>query len=104
LLQKGAIVRVFDPRAERKASQVLTDKVIYASTLEECLTSADCCVIATEWREFQNITLQTVKKLMKSPVIIDGRRILDPKDFKDVYFYAIGLSQSKPSTDRGLFH
>ena len=44
------------------------------------------------------------KKLMKNPVIIDSKRMLDAKDFKGAYFYGIGLSHSKQPTKRGFFN
>ena len=58
----------------------------------DAVKGAECAVILTEWNEFKEIDLKKVKKLLKQPVIIDGRNIYDPKKMKELGFryYCIG--------------
>jgi len=81
LLEEGARVRAYDPVATENARKLLGDGLSYASSLAECLGGAECCFIATEWEEFKRMTPARVKKLMKDPVIVDCKRLLDPSRF-----------------------
>ena len=49
----------------------------------DALKDADCLLIATEWTEFRLPDLHLMKKLMKKPVIFDGRNIYNPTEMKD---------------------
>jgi UDPglucose 6-dehydrogenase len=79
LLGEGAKVMVYDPKAMGNARLALGDRVTYAASSRECLKGADCCVVATGWPEFARIRPAEFKKLMRSPAVLDGRRILDAK-------------------------
>ncbi|MBS7622245.1 UDP-glucose/GDP-mannose dehydrogenase family protein [Candidatus Bathyarchaeota archaeon] len=94
LLQDGAIVNAYDPAAMQNARAVFGDKIIYSNTAEECVRDADCCILVTEWKEFQRIQPEDFKRLMRKSVVIDGRRIYDPRKFSArVEFYAVGLGE-----------
>lgn len=92
LLARGAVVRVHDPVALDNARKVLGDKVTYAASVEECLKGADIAILATEWPEYSSLDPRTVKKLMRAPQIIDGRRVLNPEIFEEtgVKIYTVG--------------
>ncbi len=77
LLHAGANVRAHDPRAMENAKEIFGDKIEYCNSKEECVRGADLCMIVTEWDEFRNLDLNSVK----CPVI-DGRRVLDPEKAK----------------------
>ena len=91
LLRMGARVRVHDPKAMDNARKILGDDVEYASTLENCLEDADLCILATEWPEYKELSEENLRRLMRSPALLDCRRIYDPKRFRGVKFAAIGL-------------
>ena len=91
LLRMGARVRVHDPKAMDNARKILGDDVEYASTLESCLEDADLCILATEWPEYKELSEEDLRRLMRSPALLDCRRIYDPKRFRGVKFAAIGL-------------
>jgi UDPglucose 6-dehydrogenase len=76
LLHKQACINVFDPKAMDRAKEIFGDKIFYAGTAEEALKNANACIIATEWPQFSNPKLYNSSKCK---IIIDGRRILDPK-------------------------
>jgi len=94
LLAHGAEVRVHDPMAAENAKRILGEKVFYSQTPLECLKDADLAIIATEWPEYSSISPSEVKASMRNPAIIDGRRLLDPKHFRDagIEIHVIGES------------
>jgi len=95
LLDDGAEVVAYDPVATRNAQKALGEKVAYARSALECITGADACIVVTEWEEFRRLRPEDFTKRMRTPVVIDGRRIFDPENFQDkVKFAAIGLGAS----------
>ena len=97
LVSRGARVRVYDPAALKRAREVFADSVEYADSAYSCISGADCAVVVTEWDEFKRLKPQDFKKLMRSPSIVDGRRIYNPLEFlkAGVKFAAIGLGKHK---------
>jgi UDPglucose 6-dehydrogenase len=90
LLEEGAKVHAYDPQASETAIAVFRDKINYAKSAEEALSTADACLIVTEWSEFKNASLYN---RMRNKVIIDGRRVLDPASLAPGFVYnAIGFS------------
>ncbi len=80
LFSENAEVVAYDPVAMPNAKKKFikdTIKISYASSAEDCLKGADCCIVVTEWDEFKKLGAETFNRLMKRSVIIDGRRIYD---------------------------
>lgn len=96
LLKLGAKVIAYDPVTNENARQLLRGKIEYAKSMHECIQGADCCIVATEWDEFQRLTAEDFLSLMRRPVVVDGRRIYDPCSFaRKVVYRAIGLANSE---------
>ncbi len=76
LAGEGAAVRVYDPVAAVKADSMLTGAQVAQSPLE-ALEGADGAVLVTEWPEFQEIDWDEAARLMRVPLVIDGRNFLD---------------------------
>ena len=94
LTREGANVTAYDPVAIPAAKVIFKNKIKYATSTIACLKNADCCILVTEWEEFKKLTPDDFVKNMKQPVLIDGRRIYDPEEFrKKINFTAIGLGQ-----------
>jgi len=94
LLKEGANITAYDPAAIPIAKTIFADKIEYASSAIECLKNADCCIIVTEWDEFKKLKLKAFAQHMRQPVLIDGRRIYNSKEFSQkLKFAAIGLWQ-----------
>jgi UDPglucose 6-dehydrogenase len=75
---EGANVRAYDPVAGDRASDVLGPGVRICATPQEALDGADGAVLVTEWPEFAELDWKDeVKKLMKKPLVVDGRNFLD---------------------------
>jgi UDPglucose 6-dehydrogenase len=93
LLQKGAEVRAYDP----KAMPVLKAQM---NTIQYCrdpygvAAGADALLVVTEWDEFRQLDLDRIKSLMRRPVIVDGRNIFDPKTMRDRGFVYRGVGRS----------
>jgi len=85
LQNEGAIIKAYDPKAAEKAREVLKD-VTYCKNLYEVADGSDCLAILTEWDEVRNIDLKKIKKLLKHPIIIDGRNVFEPQSMKKLGF------------------
>ncbi|MFW9945892.1 MAG: UDP-glucose dehydrogenase family protein [Candidatus Odinarchaeota archaeon] len=86
----------FDPKAIETAKIELKDKITYANSIEEALKDSECALLITEWDEFRKLNPDDFKKLMRTPNLIDGRRIFDYDEFnKNLPFRAIGRIELK---------
>lgn len=92
LLEKGATVKVFDPKAMETAKSYFGDKITYTKTAYEALENSDCMLLLTEWNEFRRPDFERIKSLLKNPVIFDGRNQYDAKRLteKGFEYYQIG--------------
>ena len=79
LLEKGAKVQAYDPKAIDTAKYIFKDKIIYAKSAYEALENADCLLLLTEWNEFRRPDFDKIKSLLKEPVIFDGRNQYEAK-------------------------
>jgi UDPglucose 6-dehydrogenase len=82
LLKQGAKVQTYDPEAIEVAKRHFGNKVTYARRGYEALTGADALALVTEWNEFREPDFARMRKLMKEPVIFDGRNIYSPAQMK----------------------
>ncbi|OGS19492.1 MAG: UDP-glucose 6-dehydrogenase [Elusimicrobia bacterium RIFOXYA2_FULL_50_26] len=80
----GAKVQAYDPVAMEKAKPLL--KIKYCANAYAAAKGADCLVILTEWDEFRKLDLVKVKKLLKTPILVDGRNIYDPRQAEKLGF------------------
>jgi UDPglucose 6-dehydrogenase len=78
MLAGGAAVRVHDPEAMTTARRELGDRVTYATNAYAALEGADALAIVTEWLEYRTPDFARVKRLLKRPLIVDGRNLYDP--------------------------
>lgn len=82
LLAEGAHVAAYDPMATEHMKRVFPN-IDYYRSADEALVGADACIIATEWAEFKKLNGQFSK--MKKPIVIDGRKMVDPKGKNIIY-------------------
>jgi len=75
LLAGGAKVQAYDPQATRIAKSIFGSRVTYAEKSYDALTGADALVLVTEWNEFREPDFAKMRKLMRTPVIFDGRNV-----------------------------
>jgi UDPglucose 6-dehydrogenase len=96
-LDAGAKVRAYDPVAMHEAQRILGDKIEYAQDQYDALIDADALVLVTEWPEFKFPNFNIIRKLVKTPVIFDGRNIYDRAEIKRKGFdyFCIGIDTLK---------
>ena len=89
LLEKKAKVIAYYPVSIDEAKRRLGDKIEYANDMYEPLNDADALLLVTEWTEFRLPDWDLVKKLMKTPLVLDGRNIYDAREMKQKGFFII---------------
>jgi UDPglucose 6-dehydrogenase len=93
LLEEGAKVVVYDPKAMDNAKKIFGGDVEYANSVEECLKDSECVIIVTEWDEFRKLKPEDFIRLMRNPAVVDGRRIYDPEVYsRKLKFKAMGFN------------
>jgi UDPglucose 6-dehydrogenase len=97
LLEAGAKVKAYDPVAMDEARHQLGDTVTYCNDPYEALIDSDCMAMVTEWPEFKFPNFPVMKKLLKAPVVFDGRNIYDRAEMKRNGFdyFCIGVDTAK---------
>lgn len=94
ILQKESVnIRVYDPVAMPKTKLIFKKGVKFCKDAYDAAKGSDCIVIATEWNEFKELDLKKIKKLMRQPVIVDGRNIYDPQEIKKLGFKYAGIGR-----------
>jgi UDPglucose 6-dehydrogenase len=92
LLAAGAEVRAYDPAAVERARMLLPE-VEYLKDAYQVAAGADAIVLVTEWNEFRQLDMARIKKLMRHPVVIDGRNIYDPSLMRKLGFTYRGIGR-----------
>src|ERR1700748_200697 len=95
LTREGAHVVAYDPKGIEKVREfkLCPDTVLVSSALE-AVRDAEALIIATEWKEFENVDFSEVRRLMHTPLIFDGRNLLDPNTMRDLGFQYHGIGRS----------
>jgi UDPglucose 6-dehydrogenase len=86
LLAAGASVQAYDPEAMKIARDIFGAKVTYADSSYAALSGADALALVTEWNEFREPDFARMRKLMKSPIVFDGRNIYKPETIRSQGF------------------
>ena len=92
-LQKlGAKIKAYDPVAMNTARQIFSGDIEYTKDIYETADGVDALIILTEWEAFKYLDIYKLKKIMKQPVIIDGRNIYEPAKMKDlgIQYFSFG--------------
>lgn len=92
LLGQKADIYAYDPVAMDNFKKKYPDEITYVDDPEKALENASVCFIFTEWDEIKKIKPETYKKLMRTPLVYDGRNIYNLNDMKqnNVEYYSIG--------------
>lgn len=95
LLDKGAKIKAYDPKAMETAKSIFADKIIYASNSYDVLDNADALILITEWNEFKRPSFDKIKSKLKEPIIFDGRNQYDKKRMTDrgIKYISLGVSE-----------
>ncbi len=92
LEKAGAHVRAYDPVGMDRAAALLPE-VEMAPDPYTMAEDCDALIVCTEWNEFKHLDLKRIHKLMRNPVIMDGRNIYDPDEMSDLGFRYRGMGR-----------
>ena len=92
LAEAGAKVQAYDPEALKVARSLFGTKIQYVANGYDAVKGADALAIVTEWNEFRRPDFARMRKLMRTPVVFDGRNLFTPDQMKGHGFtyYSIG--------------
>lgn len=94
ILKAGGVVKAYDPIAMKEAKHILGDKITYCESEYDVLKEADALLLVTEWADFRSPDFDKIKRMMKNPIIFDGRNLFDTKEMNVMGFehYGIGTN------------
>jgi len=92
LQAEGAKIRVYDPQAMKKAKGILNN-VKFCKDPYDASQHCDCLLVITEWDEFKELDFTKIKKLLKRPIIIDGRNIYEARRMEKLGFTYVGIGR-----------
>ncbi|WP_026451806.1 UDP-glucose dehydrogenase family protein [Aequorivita capsosiphonis] len=93
LLDKKAKLQVFDPEAMPNIEKRFGDKIKYSKSMYAALDAADALLICTEWSIFRTPDYNRLKKLLKNPVIFDGRNLYNVSDMETEGFTYVSIGR-----------
>jgi UDPglucose 6-dehydrogenase len=93
LLKRGAVITAYDPVAMENAKKIFKNRISFGNDMYSAAEGADAIFLITEWQEFRLPDFKKLKKMMRSPVIFDGRNIYDPKEMKKEGFIYYGIGR-----------
>lgn len=92
LLQEGARVKVYDPQAMSNAGKIL-GKAAYCRDPYDLAKGCDCLLVLTEWEEFRKLDFKKMKRLMRHPVVFDGRNLYHNQNLQALGFEYYGIGR-----------
>lgn len=97
LLALGATIRVHDPEAMNNVRALYGDRLVYCPKRDDALLGADALAICTEWKHFVHPDFEEMRRLMRRPVVFDGRNLYHPQRMREAGFtyYSIGRGAVK---------
>lgn len=93
LLKAGVEVHAYDPVARETARAILGDRIKYGQSEYSVLKGADALLLITEWNEFRNPDFDRMARLMRAPVIFDGRNQYDLEEMRERGFVYISIGR-----------
>jgi len=95
LLQRGAKLQVYDPKAIDEAKYHYfkgLNNISYYNSKYQALTDTNALILLTEWEEFKSLNLLKIESLLKEKIVFDGRNLYEKLEWKDYDFeyYRIG--------------
>jgi UDPglucose 6-dehydrogenase len=93
LISKGAHVRAYDPVAIPEAKARLNGSVLYCDSAYAVAEGSDALVVGTGWPEFRALDFDRIKQLLKKPVIVDTKNLLDSTRLRALGFEYVGIGR-----------
>ena len=93
LVEKGARVRAYDPVATAEAKGRLNGTVRYCESAYAAAEGMDALVVGTGWPEFRALDFDRIKRLLKKPLIVDTKNLLDSTRLRAMGFEYVGVGR-----------
>jgi len=94
LISEGAKVVAYDPEATENVKKLMANikDISFKDDAYKAADGVDAIIIATEWSEFKSLDIQKIKKLLKKPLIFDGRNLYSPSKMREdgIHYESIG--------------
>ena len=92
LARHGANVIAYDPKGMPHTKEILGDSITYVDSTDSAMQGADLCVLATEWKEFAELTPECIIRLQKEPLLVDLRNLFDPQAMAEagIAYHSVG--------------
>jgi UDPglucose 6-dehydrogenase len=89
---RGGKIVAFDPVARETCEHVMGQSISYAGNMLDAVRDVDALVICTDWNEFKHPDFDAIRKLMRAPVIFDGRNMYRPETMAEhgFVYYSVG--------------
>ncbi|MHC1739977.1 MAG: UDP-glucose/GDP-mannose dehydrogenase family protein [Anaerolineaceae bacterium] len=94
LQNEGAHIKAYDPQAMTATKNIL-HKVKLCETPYQAAEDADALVLATQWNEFKQLDFNRILKIMRHPVLLDGRNLWDAEPLRKLGFTYIGVGRAE---------
>jgi UDPglucose 6-dehydrogenase len=93
LMEGGAHVKAYDPIAMPDAQQELTGNVRYCDSAYSVAEGADALVLGTGWPEFRTLDFDRIRRIIRNPVVVDTKNLLDGPRMKALGFEYLGVGR-----------
>jgi UDPglucose 6-dehydrogenase len=95
LIKAGAKIKAYDPVGMYEAKKSLSEgaELKFCHNANEAMQNSDACVILTEWQEFKELDLVGAKELLRKPVIVDLRNLLDGRKAEKLGFKYVSVGR-----------
>jgi UDPglucose 6-dehydrogenase len=93
LMESGAHVKAYDPIAMPDAQQELTGNVRYCDSAYSVAEGADALVLGTGWPEFRTLDFDRIRRIIRNPVVVDTKNLLDGPRMKALGFEYMGVGR-----------
>jgi UDPglucose 6-dehydrogenase len=93
LIGNGARVKAHDPVAAEVAARLFQGRVELVPEPYAAAEGADALVLVTEWNEFRRPDFERLKRIMRQPVLLDGRNVWDPEKVRALGFTYYGIGR-----------
>ncbi|MFB3814485.1 MAG: nucleotide sugar dehydrogenase [Terriglobales bacterium] len=94
LTTRGAQVRAYDPVAMPAAMRELDDTVKYCQNAYAAADAADAIIVSTGWPEFRALDFDRIRRLLKRPIIVDTKNLLDSERLRSMGFQYVGMGRA----------
>ncbi len=93
LVENGAVVRAYDPFAMGQAQRELEQAVSFCDSAYTAAEGVDALIVATGWPEFRSLDFVKMKPMLRRPLIVDTKNLLDPERLRGIGYEYMGVGR-----------